>query len=81
MSKINQKRFGVIGTIGNGSELRNAIFRQPTTHSFHVRRGNEEVAIRYVREFAWDAAGSAKEKEEHAIVTVTKKPILTENAA
>lgn len=78
MSKINEKRFGVIGTIGNGSELRNAIFRKPRTSAFHVHCGGEEVAIRYDRESAWDAASSAKEKQEHKIVTVTLKRILTE---
>jgi len=42
----NEKRFGVIGTIGNGSELR-PLPRKKPTHSFHAIADGEERAIRY----------------------------------
>lgn len=74
----NEKRFGVIGTIGNGSVLLPA----PRNRSFHVferKRGEErkEIAIRNDRESAIDLAAEVAERGD-SIVSVMAKPILTE---
>lgn len=79
----NEKRFGIIGTIGNGNELIPA----PRNTSYHVARlrkgeAREEVAIRNDYDSAMDLATEIadREQEQKTIVYVTRKPILTESA-
>lgn len=75
----NEKRFGVIGTIGNGEPLIAAKRRE----SFHViertAQERKETAIRMDYDSALDLATEIA-NTGRSLVFVARKPILTEAA-
>jgi hypothetical protein len=81
MSKINEKRYGVIGTIGNGSELL-AVPRKEPKESFHLMRqtrhgDDEEIAIRYSYKSVMEVYGDLYDLD--CGLYVTSQPIFRQD--